>query len=117
MQQPCGEPPRILDQAFGREQQRGAALVHGARPAMPAAAVKIIRIALPKPEARERKAKRVGRDLGVGGLVALAVGMRADLQIDQAVLSEAHFRHFIGLAARRFEKAGIAEATQLAPVA
>ena len=48
--------------------------------------------------------------------MALAVGMRADLQIDPAILANAHFRHFIGLAARGFEKAGIAEAAQPAPL-
>ena len=84
---------------------------------MPAAGVEIVRIALPKPEALERQAKRIGRDLGKCRLVALTVGMRADLQIDQAVLAERHLRHFIGLAARRFEKAGVAEATQPAPLA
>ncbi len=84
---------------------------------MPAAGVEIIRIALPKPEVRERQAERIGRDLGKCRLVALAVGMRADHQIDPAVVTDAHFRHFIGLAARRFEKAGVAQATQPAPLA
>ena len=88
LQQARGKPPRILDDAFGRHQQCGAALMHGARPAMPAARVEIIRIALPKPEALHRQAKRIGPDLGERGLVALAVGMRADHQIDQAVLTE-----------------------------
>ena len=84
---------------------------------MAAAGVEIIGIALPKPKALQRQAKRVGRDLGVRGLMALAVGMRADHQIDQAVLAATHLRHFIGLAARGFEKAGIAEAAQPAPLA
>ena len=117
LQQARGKPPRILDHAFGRHQQRGAALMHRARPAMPAAAVEIVGIALPKPEALERQAKRIGRDLRVSRLVALAVGMRADHQIDPAVLADAHFRHFIGLAARGFEKTGVAEAAQPAPLA
>ena len=86
-------------------------------PPCPPPRVEIVRIALPKPEALERQAERIGRDLGVGGLVALAVGMRADLQIDPAVLAETHLRHFIGLAARGFEKAGVAEAAQPAPLA
>ena len=84
---------------------------------MAAATVEIIRIALPKPKSLERQAKRVGRDLGIGGLMALAVGMRADHEVDPAVLAETHFRHFVGLAARGFEKAGIADAAQLAPLA
>ena len=117
LQQARGKPPRILDHAFGRHQQCGAALMHRARPAMPAAGVEIIRIALPKPEALQRQAKRIGPDLGERGLVALTVGMRADHQIDPAVVTDAHFRHFIGLATRRFEKAGVAQATQPAPLA
>ena len=84
---------------------------------MPAAGVEIIGIALSKPEARERQAKRIGRDLGERGLVALTVGVRADHQIDPAVVTDAHFRHFIGLATRRFEKAGVAQTTQPAPPA
>ena len=84
---------------------------------MAAAGVEIVGIALPELKALQRQAKRIGRDLRVCRLVALAVGMRADLQVDQAVLAETHFRHFIGRAARRFEKAGIAEAAQPAPLA
>src|SRR5829696_3773800 len=91
--------------------------MHRARPAMPAAGVEIVRITLPEPEPLERQAKRIGRDLGERGLVALAVGMRADLQIDPAILAETHLRHFIGQATRRFQKAGVAEATQPAPLA
>src|SRR4029453_1671974 len=91
--------------------------MHGARPAMPATGVEIIGIALPEPEALCRQTKRIGRDLGERGLVALAVGMRADHQIDPAIVPDTHFRHFIGLATRRFEKAGIAQPTQPAPLA
>src|SRR6187551_3142780 len=43
--------------------------------------------------------------------------MRADHQIDPAVVTDAHLSHFIGLATRGFQKAGIAQATQPAPLA
>ena len=117
LQQARGKPPRILDDAFGRHQERGAALMHRARPAMAAAGIEIVGIALPEAEALRRQAKRIGRDLGERRLVALAVGMRADHQIDPAVVTDTHFRHFIGLATRGFEKTGIAQATQPAPLA
>src|SRR5260221_2798954 len=107
-------PPGILEQAFGRHQQRGAALVHGARAAMSAAAVEIVGTALPKSKSIERQAKRVGRDLGVRGFMTLAIGMGTDLQIDQAVFAKTSFRHFVGLTPRRFEEAGVAETTQAA---
>src|SRR5262245_40859369 len=90
--------------------------MHRARPAVPAAATEVIRIALPKLETVERHAKRIGSDLGVGGLMALAIGMRADPQLDPAILAKMHFRHFVRLAARGFEKAGITESTQPAPL-
>jgi hypothetical protein len=64
-----------------------------------------------------RQAKRIRSDLGERGLVALTAGMRADHQIDPAIVTDTHFRHFIGLATRRFEKAGVTEATQPAPLA
>src|SRR3954447_22494323 len=81
---------------------------------MSAAAVEILGIALSKSKAIQRQAERIGRDLGVGGFMALAIGMRADFQIDQAVLSNARLRHFVRLAPRGFEEAGITQATQLA---
>ena len=112
LQQPRRQPPRILDQAFGRHQQRGAALMHRARAAMAAAAVEIVGVALMESKSIQRQAERVGRDLGVGGFMALAIGMGADLDVDQAVLSDAGFGHFVGLAARGFEEAGIAETAQ-----
>ena len=81
---------------------------------MSAAAVEIVGIALAKSKTLQRQTERIGRDLGVGGFMALAIGMRADLHIDQAVLTETGFRHFVGLAPRGFEEAGIAETTQAA---
>ncbi len=84
---------------------------------MATAGIEIIGIALPKAKARRRQAERIGRDLGECRLMPLAVGMRADHQIDLAVVTDAHLRHFIGLAARGFEKAGVAEAPQPAALA
>ena len=84
---------------------------------MAAAGIEIVGIALPEPEALRRQAERVGRDLRECRLVALAVGMRADHQFDPAVVADTHLRHLVGRAARGFEKAGVAEAAQPAPLA
>jgi hypothetical protein len=84
---------------------------------MAAAGVEIIGIALPKPKALRRQAECIGCDLRERGLVALAAGMRADHQVDPAVVADTHFRHLIGLPARRLQKAGIAQAPQSAPLA
>ena len=81
---------------------------------MPAAAVEIVGIALPEREELDRQAEHIGRDLRIGRLVALAIGMRADTDMDVAVLADLEFRHLVRLAARGFEKAGDTEASKLA---
>ena len=80
---------------------------------MPATAIEIVGVALPESKFLKRQAQRIGRDLGIGGFMALAIGMGTNLQIDLAVFAETCLRHFVGLAARGFEKAGIAETAQL----
>ena len=84
---------------------------------MAAAAIEIVGVALAEAEELERQAERIGGDLRIGRLVALAVGMRADPDVDVAVLADLQLRHLVGLTARGFEKAGVAEAAQLAPLA
>ena len=84
---------------------------------MTAAVIEIVGVTLTEREEPYRQTERVGGDLRVGRLMALAVGMRADADIDPAVLIDPQFRDLIGLAARGFDEAGIAEAAQLAPPA
>src|SRR5689334_2352684 len=84
---------------------------------MAATAGEIVGVALPECEAVERQAKRIGGDLRVSCLVALAVGMRPDLEIDAAVLADAQFSHLVGLAARGFQEAGEPESAQPASFA
>ena len=62
--------------------------MHGARAAVPASAVEIVGIALPEMKALERQAKRIGCDLRKCRLMALAVGMRTDLEINMTILAE-----------------------------
>src|SRR5207244_11386262 len=74
-------------------------------------------VALAKPKNLERQTERIGRDLGIGRLMALAVGMGADLDVDVALFGHLQLGDLVGLAARGFDEAGIAETTQLAPLA
>ena len=89
-----------------------AAHVHGARAAMARAALHLAGVGLDVAERLDRHAQPVGRDLGEGGLVALAVGLRADRDHDPAVALEAHLGALVGRAARGFEEAGDADAAQ-----
>ena len=82
---------------------------------MTAALIEIVGVALMECEDPDRQTERVGRDLRVGRLMALAVGMRADADIDPALLIDPQFRCFIGLAARGLDEARVAEPAQFAP--
>src|SRR5581483_7480754 len=82
-----------------------------------AAAVEILGIALAESEELDRQTEPIGRDLRVGRLVTLAVGMRADADVDVIVVADLESRHLVGRAARGLEETGVAEASQPPPLA
>ena len=79
---------------------------------MAGAALHLAGIGLHVADGLDRHAQPVGRDLGEGGLVPLAVGLRADRHHDLAIGLEAHLGALVGGAARRLEETGNADAQQ-----
>src|SRR5207253_3094312 len=73
-----------------------------------------VRIALLEAEYLYRQSQHIGRDLRIGGLMSLAVGLRPDRQRYRAVGLERGPRHLQWHAARGFEETGNAEAAQQA---
>ena len=88
--------------------------MHRTRAAMAVAAGQKIRVALLEAEYIDRQPQQVGRDLRIGGLVSLTVGLGADRQRHGAVGLERGPRHLQRHAAGRLEEAGNAEAAQQA---
>ena len=89
---------RLGERRVDRLDDRRAAHMHGARAAVTGAAFDGARVGLHVADRLHRHAQPVGGDLGVGGLVALPVGLRADRDGYRAIAFEAHFRTLVGRA-------------------
>ena len=93
---------RLGERRVDRLDDGRAAHMHGARAAMPCPAFDGARVGLHVADCLHRHAQPVGGDLGVGGLVSLAVGLGADRDRHRAIAFEAHLRALVGRAARGF---------------
>ena len=90
-----GDPQQLVAQ-FVRGGDDRAAAGHGAAAGpRPPAARRGLRVALHDGHVLDRDAERVGHELGVHGVMPLAVRMRADEDADLARLVDAHTRHFV----------------------
>ena len=94
-----GERLALVDDRGRRVDERAAAPDHRARAAGAAPDLEPRGVALDDPHAFDLDAEAFGEHLRVGGLVALAVRLRADRRLDRAVLKEAHVGEFVGGAA------------------
>jgi hypothetical protein len=100
----------LLDHARGGHQDRLALGVEAARAARAAALGQRLGIALADADLLHRDAELVGGEHGIGGLVALAGGLRADEHVDHAVLGEHHLGVLRRPAAGGFQVVGHADA-------
>ena len=91
-----GDLPALVDQLVGGMGQRGAADRQRARPAGAAAEPDRGGVALQHADLFERQAELFGGELGVGGLMPLARGLRAHQQGQRAGRVEARFGEFVG---------------------
>ena len=112
LQQPGGDRPALGDDRLGRLEEGAAAEMHRARTAMPGTFAHEPRVGLDIAKTVERQTEQRSGDLRVAGLVALAVRLGAEDQRHLAVGVEADFRTLVRGAARGFEKAAKAQATQ-----
>ncbi len=110
LQEMCREPARFRQHSIDRLDHRRAAHMHGTCAAMAGAALHRGGVGLHIAERRHRQAEPVGGDLGIGRLMALAVGLGADGDRHPAVTIEAQLGAFVGRAARGLEEAADAEA-------
>src|SRR5690606_17027776 len=84
----------LLDHGILGLEDRAAFGIQRTRAARAATGGDRVRIALADADAVEIDAELFGNDLAVGRLMTLAGRLRADIDIDEAVLGEADFRAF-----------------------
>ena len=101
-----GEPARLLDHRLGAVADDLSRLVERARTVGSAAPRHAPRVALDDREMRHGQLEFAREDLRVGGLVALAVAVRADAKLDRLVGAHAHFAVFVGRPARHLDVVG-----------
>ena len=104
----------FVDHRIGGEQDRLAFGIQAARAAGAAADRDRVGVALADADLVAVDAEPVGGQLHIGGLVPLAGRLRADIDIDEAVIGETDFRAFGRIAAGRFQVVGQADAAPLA---
>ena len=105
-----GELPAALDHLVRGVADRHPGGGQRARAAGAAALGQAVGIALHDPDLLERHAEPLVQDLGVGGLVALAVRLGADRDADAAVVLEADRGELELIAHRRFDVVAHADA-------
>ena len=96
-------------------QDRLALRVEAARAAGAAADGDGVGVALADADLVAVDAEPVGGELDIGGLVALAGGLGADIDVDEAVIGEADLRAFGRVAAGGLEVVGQADAALACP--
>ncbi len=104
----------LFDDRGRRQQDRLALGIQAACAACAAADGDGVGVALAHPYLFAVDAEPVGSELHIGGLVALAGGLGADIDIDEPVIGEADFRPFRGIAAGGLQVVGQADAALLA---
>src|SRR3546814_18123136 len=106
----AGDPAAALDHAVGRAVERLAAHQQRARAAGAAALRQVPGVALVDDDLLRLDAQLVGEQLAVGGEVDLAVRLRADPQLEGAVVLHGKTRGLLAVGAADLPVAGKAAA-------